>query len=140
MSFHKDKILSIVQKARKIKRQVPNNKPQIIAYLLDSKYRIITYGLNSYTKTHTLQERLAKESGNDHKIWLHAEVAALARFIRNANVGKITKIDKILIVRFTKDGKQALAMPCDSCKQAITLAGINHVIWTDYEGFGEKWL
>ncbi len=51
-------------------------------------------------------------------MFLHAEIAALIK------LRDWSKAYKILVTRYTKDGKAANAAPCKACQHAISLAGI----------------
>lgn len=98
-----------------------NQKHNITAILYDRKGKILSIGKNSYVKTHPLQAKSAQAVGEDYKIFLHAEVDAL---VRAKDWGKA---HKLVITRFTKDGKPALAKPCKICQHAINMAGIKYV-------------
>lgn len=100
---------------------VMNQKQNITAILYDKKGRILSIGRNSYHKTHPLQAKSAKAVGEDYKVFLHAEIDALVK-AKNWD-----KAYKLVITRFTKDGKPGLAKPCKICQHAIKLAGIQHV-------------
>ena len=93
----------------------------ITAFAYDRKGRILSIGRNSYVKTHPLQARAAKEVGEDYKIYLHAEVAALVK-IKNWH-----KIDKLVVTRYNKNGEPMLAKPCRVCQRVIKIAGISTV-------------
>lgn len=93
----------------------------ITAFAYDRKGRILSIGRNSYVKTHPLQARAAKEVGEDYKIYLHAEVAALVK-IKNWQ-----KIDKLVVTRYNKNGEPMLAKPCRVCQRVIKIAGIGTV-------------
>lgn len=93
----------------------------ITAFAYDRKGRLLSIGRNSYVKTHPLQARAAKEVGEDYKIYLHAEVAALVK-IKNWQ-----KIDKLVVTRYNKNGEPMLAKPCRVCQRVIKIAGISTV-------------
>lgn len=93
----------------------------ITAFAYDRNGRILSIGRNSYVKTHPLQARAAKEVGEDYKIYLHAEVAALVK-IKNWQ-----KIDKLVVTRYNKNGEPMLAKPCRVCQRVIKIAGIGTV-------------
>jgi len=96
-----------------------NHKPVIKAVIFDKKGRILSEAENSYTKTHPYQKRLAEKSKNPHRIYLHAEIAALVR-CRGTPY-------KISITRTNAKGELVLAKPCDICELAIKEAGIKIV-------------
>ena len=96
-----------------------NHKPVIKEVIYNKKGRILSEAENSYTKTHPYQKRLAEKSKNPHRIYLHAEIAALVR-CRGVPY-------KISITRINAHGELVLAKPCDICELAIKEAGIKIV-------------
>ena len=100
-------------------RTVPKHRVTAIVY--DRRGRPLSVGNNSYVKTHTLQARAAKATGNSTRIFLHAEIAAIAK------LKDWTKAYKIVVTRFTKDGKPACAAPCPACRWVINQTGIKVV-------------
>jgi len=96
-------------------------KQQITAIIYDKRGRVISVGQNSYVKTHPLQARHARQVGEEHKIFLHAEIAAIAK------CKNLKKAHRLLVMRFGVDGKPMLAKPCKVCESAITAAGIPQV-------------
>lgn len=95
-------------------------KHSITAIAYDRKGKIISYGHNSYVKTHPLQASLAPTVGLHHKIYLHAEIDAIIR-------AKGEHIHTLKIFRLGKSGKYLNAAPCPICSHAIKLYGIKHV-------------
>ncbi len=98
-----------------------NTKQKLTAIIYDRKGRILSIGKNSYLKTHPLQAKYASKVGEDYKIFLHAEIAAIVR------CDDLTKAHKIVIMRFDRSGNPKLAKPCNICKSAIEEAGIKLV-------------
>ena len=70
-------------------------------------------GQNTYVKTHPLQAHYASKVGLDYKIYLHAEIHAITR------CADLSKAHRILITRYGRNGKPALAKPCPVCQSAI---------------------
>lgn len=99
-------------------------KHTISAIIYDKRNRIISMGQNSYVVSHPFMAKCSKAVGEPEKIYLHAEVAALVK------LKDWTKAHKIVITRFTKDGKPANAMPCKACQHALKLAGITNIMHT----------
>lgn len=95
----------------------------VSAFVYDKKGRLLSTGQNSYVKTHPLQARIAAEVGEPHKVFLHAEVAALLKC-------DWTKAYKILVTRYGKQGKPLMAKPCKVCHQAIAMTSIKVVEYT----------
>lgn len=96
----------------------------ITAIIYDKRGRVISVGQNSYVKTHPLQAKFSRQVGEPEKVFLHAEIAAIAKCL------DITKADKIVVTRFTEDGKPANAKPCAACAAAIKSFGINKIVHT----------
>jgi len=96
-------------------------KPIITAICYDKRGRVLSIGRNSYLKTHPLQAKLAKEVGQESRIYLHAEMAALLK------IKDWTKVHKMTVVRLNKEGKPMNAKPCAICQKAIELAGVRMV-------------
>ena len=82
---------------------------------------MLAVGRNSYVKTHTLQAKAGIAVGKPSAIYLHAEVAALTK------IPDWSKAHRIHVLRFTKDGKPALAKPCPACEWVIKQTGIKIV-------------
>jgi cytidine deaminase len=64
---------------------------------------------------------LSKKCGGYERTFLHAEVLAIIRALKNG------KPHKIKIERYFKNGEPAMAAPCQICLQAIKEAGITVV-------------
>ena len=96
------------------------SRPTLRAVITDKKGRVLSVAENSYTKTHPYQKKLAERSPNPHRIYLHAEIAALVK----CHQGKPYKIS---ITRTNAQGELVLAKPCDICQLAIKEAGIKIV-------------
>jgi len=96
----------------------------IRAKITDRKGNVLSIAENSYSKTHPIQARFANDVGLYHRIFLHAEIAALIK------LEKGSKPHKIQIERFHKDGKPANAKPCAVCDAAIRHWGIKYVEYT----------
>lgn len=99
-------------------------KHTITATITDKRGRTLAVAQNDYTKTHPLQHRFACYVGQPARIFLHAEIHALAK-LRHTD-----KPYKISIERYHKNGKPANAKPCPVCEYAIKQYGINHVEYT----------
>ena len=93
----------------------------ITAIAYDKRGRVLAIGKNSYIKTHPLQARHAEAVGEPHKIFLHAEIAALVA------VKDHSKIDKLVVMRYTEAGYPVNAKPCKVCQRALRLAGVTNI-------------
>jgi len=116
------KIISIREKKRFIKF---GTNYFVIAGTFDKNYNLIAYGVNSYIKTHPYQKLLAIKNGNEHKIFLHAEIDALVK----------TKIDAfgIVVLRLDSKGNFCISKPCMICSMAIKKSGIKKIVYFDKE-------
>lgn len=111
----------VTQKAREIPYE--QGKKRVYAVVVDKKGNIIAEGQNSYTKTHPLQAMYAERVDLPDKVFLHAEVSALAKVKRQAPY-------KIYIARVDYGGNPMIASPCPICCEAIKQAGIKLVEYT----------
>lgn len=96
-------------------------RQNITAIIYDKRGMQISMGKNSYTKTHPLQAKLAKDVGLDMKVYLHAEIDALVR------LKDWSKAHKIVVMRYNGKGEPLNAKPCKICQKAIEQAGIQIV-------------
>jgi tRNA(Arg) A34 adenosine deaminase TadA len=85
----------------------------ITAIIYDKRGRVLSIGQNSYVKTHPYQAKLAREAGNEHAIYLHAEIAAITK------CPCIEKAHRILITRYNRSGSPVMSKPCSICESAI---------------------
>jgi tRNA(Arg) A34 adenosine deaminase TadA len=102
-------------------------KQNITAIIKDRKGKILSIGKNSYTKTHTLQARLAKKVGLDDKIYLHSEIDAIVK------CKNLDKAYEIFIYREGKNGRLLNAKPCPICQAAINATPIKIIQYTTGE-------
>jgi len=102
------------------------DKVEISAFIYDKRGRLLSSGQNSYTKTHTLQAKLAESVGLPHKQFVHAEIAALVKC-------DWSKAHKIFVVRYGKDGRPLMAKPCKICMKAIGMTSIKEIEFTTGE-------
>jgi deoxycytidylate deaminase len=98
----------------------------VIAKCYDKRGMLISLGKNSYTKTHPLQAHYAKMTGNHQMLFLHAEIAALLK-------AGTKQVHKIVVERFTVDGRPANAKPCAVCSAAIKDFGVVEIEHTKQE-------
>jgi deoxycytidylate deaminase len=88
------------------------------------KNRIISYGVPSY-KTSPFQKKYAAD---EHKIHLHAEIAAIKNALRHLSLEQLKKSS--LYVCRVKDTGWGMSKPCCGCQRAILEFGIKKVIYT----------
>jgi len=95
-----------------------SQQQHIAAFIYDKRGRVISIGQNSYIKTHPLQARHANKVGEEHKIFLHAEIAAISK------CKDLTKAHRLVIIRYDRHGNPAMAKPCKVCQSAIAATSI----------------
>jgi deoxycytidylate deaminase len=95
----------------------------LIAATLDKRRRIISIGENSLTKTHPLMYHYSSKSKMNHKIYLHAELSAMVKSHSPAH--------SIMVIRVSRGGEYAMAMPCPLCMMAINEANIKKVYYSN---------
>lgn len=93
----------------------------ITAILYDKKGTILSIGKNSYIKTHPLQAKYAAKNHEAYKVYLHAEIHAITR------CKDLSKVHKMVIMRFNADGTPATSKPCNICRKALSDYGITNV-------------
>ena len=93
----------------------------LTAFVYDRRGVLLSIGKNSYVKTHPLQARAAKKVGLSEKIFLHAEIAAIAK------VRDWGKAYRLVVVRFGATGKPLNAKPCNICMEVIKQTGIKKI-------------
>ena len=95
-------------------------KYTVSAFVYDKRGRLLSSGQNSYVKTHPLMAKTAASVGEPHKIYLHAEVAALLKCDWD-------KAHRLLVTRYGKTGQPLMAKPCKVCHQLISQTNIKIV-------------
>jgi deoxycytidylate deaminase len=94
---------------------------QRICAIATFKGRVTGIAVNSYSKTHPEQKRLATKVGHSNKQYLHAEVLALLR---------ARKVDSIHVFRLGRNGEWLNATPCTICQLAIKERRISRIFHT----------
>jgi deoxycytidylate deaminase len=95
--------------------------------------RIVATGVNSM-KSHPFQKKYGR---NSESIFLHAETAAIQKFI--SRMGFIGDDCDLYVLRMKKDGpnhsyRYGLAKPCSGCQRCIAEFDIKNVYYTTDEG------
>lgn len=88
----------------------------ITALAFNKRGRLLSVGINSYTKTHPTMAKYAKLAGKPDAIYLHAEVAALLKARE--------QVYRLVVLRYNKDGTEACAAPCKACQLALKDHGV----------------
>lgn len=97
---------------------------RVVAFVLDSKGRILTEGWNSYTKTHPVQKQAALAKNDVHKCFLHAEIHALTRL----SYKQMSKQDTIVVLRMDIRKRMLPGKPCNICQDVISQYGITNIV------------
>ena len=112
----------ILKLAIKINIKTEFKRYNLTSIITNKQDKILSVGINSYTKTHPLQVKFAKKFRNYFKIYLHSEIDAIS---------KCKSIPyRIYVVRTNKQGKIASAKPCPICEYALNSVGIKEVFHT----------
>jgi deoxycytidylate deaminase len=99
-----------------------SKKHEITALAYDKRGKLLAVGRNSYVRTHPLQAKYGRRTGRPNAVYLHAELAALVK--------ARAVVHKLVILRYHKDGRPALAKPCPACELAIKEFGVKFVEYT----------
>jgi tRNA(Arg) A34 adenosine deaminase TadA len=102
----------------------------ICACLYDKHGRIISSGVNSFCKSHPMQEKFS--GGNPYKIFLHAEIDAVVSGLRKINDDDLSGYS-LAIARVCSDGIDGQAFPCDGCIDALKHYKCDAVTYFDEE-------
>jgi len=95
------------------------------AIVADKKGQILSYGFNSYTKTHPKQY-LYNKGVRNNRIYLHAEIDSLIKCSTLMSAAHI-----LIVARLGRDGKLHLAKPCEGCMKAIVESKIKYAYYTN---------
>lgn len=128
MSLEYDTLRKLTKKiiAKKFEIITPKSNTQYLigAICLDKNGNVLSYGFNSYSKTHPLQKYYAQKTARKQRIYLHAEISAIVKARK--------EIDTIIVARILQSNFQyAIAKPCPICSLAIKEAGIRKVYFTN---------
>jgi deoxycytidylate deaminase len=97
-------------------------KYQVGCIICNKQGKIISAGVNQ-RKSHPYQAEMAKRHGDEKKIWLHAEIAAIIKCRQQPHTVYVARVGKKNITR--------LAKPCPICFAAIQEAGCKRIVYTD---------
>ena len=89
------------------------------AIITDKKGNVLSVGENNYKKSHPYMAKMAMACGEDKKIFLHAEIAAIIK------CHDLKKASNIHIYRVRNNGEIELVNPCKICRSAIKVLGLN---------------
>lgn len=98
---------------------------RLAAILTDKKGNIISKGFNSL-KSHPIQAEYAEKVNKSEAIYLHAEISALVKCRKDPHT--------IYITRLLKNGQKSMAKPCPICQLALKEAGVQRIVYTDFDG------
>ena len=92
---------------------------------LNKRGKIISYGQNSYIKSHPKMQEYNLHS-NRKCIFLHSEIDALIKCREKPYM--------LIVARIGKKGDIRIARPCPICQEAIRRSGVEKVYFTDNNG------
>lgn len=87
---------------------------------------LVVTGVNS-KKSHPLQARFASKY---EKIYLHAEIDALRKFLRLYSIHLLSRAT-LVVIRVRADGTFGGSRPCSGCMRAIVSFGVGECYWSD---------
>lgn len=125
MSRREKKILKDLSSIAAATPKVANYR---LAAAIVSKGKIVSWGQSSY-KTSPFQKKYAAD---EHKLFLHAEVAAIKKALRSVSVDDL-KHTTMYVCRMKNDG-WGNSKPCIGCQRAIAEFGIKKVWYTTEKG------
>lgn len=96
-------------------------KKYVTAFIYDKRGRLLSFGKNSFVKTHPLMAKLALAQDEPHKIFLHAEVDA---FIK---CKEIKRAYKIRVIATDINGHVRSGKPCKICLELIKQSSIKEI-------------
>lgn len=108
-------------------------KVKMASVITDKRGRVISYAVNSYSKTHRLQAHYGAKTGRPKAVYLHSEVASLVRCRQKPHT--------IYVARFTRNGDRGSSLPCPACAMAIREAQVERIVYFDEDGNEQEvWL
>lgn len=90
--------------------------------------QILSIGVNK-RKTHPA---MARYQENVNRIYLHAEVDALIKFMNRYSVDLLPDCS-LYVLRTTKSGRVADSKPCSGCMRMIDALQVGNTYWTTQE-------
>lgn len=96
------------------------------ALIVDRRGSILSYGFNSYVKTHP--RMVYNKFYNEWQIFVHAEADALY------SMGYKTEPYAMIVCRLSKANELMNAKPCIGCYSEIRQSAIKRVYYTNQEG------
>ncbi len=113
-----------IEKAQEGHKQ---GRVRVFCVAADKHGRILAESSNRYDLTHPVQAKYAKKAGQEHRIYLHAEIAVLCSIARQRiDTEKVV----LYIARVGAKGNPLPACPCPVCSLALQEAGIRKIVTT----------
>ena len=100
--------------------------------VLVKKNRVLSFGVNNMKKTHPACARPGVRP--EFSTGLHAEVDATV----GVSKGDLER-SKLYVARILKNGKPAMAKPCEGCTRHLRELGIREVIYTVSGDLSERY-
>ena len=104
---------------------------QRIAACIVFKGKLVSFGVNQH-KSHPFQKRFAC---NEHKIYLHAETAAVLNAMKHLDAGQLRR-STLYVARVKRpysgstDWVSGLAKPCAGCQHCLDAFGITNIVYS----------
>lgn len=117
---------NLLDKATQIAITSDDDQFKIGCVVVDKNSKILSIAANSNTKTHPYQARLAHKHNQPYKIYLHAEIRALLKCRGSPHT--------LYVVRVSRSGNTTISKPCPICMEAIKIAGVKNIVYTDKNG------
>lgn len=103
-----------------------HNGYRIGAVIVDKKGSVLSYGFNSYVKTHP--KMLYNPHFSEFQIFVHAEADAIY------HLGYKTDPYTLIVCRLSKSNQVMNAKPCIGCYSEIKRSSIKKVYYTNEKG------
>lgn len=117
--FHK-RAIEIAQRESLLEKK----KQCTIAFVLNSRGRVMKEGWNSLERTHPLQAESGILAGNKNKIYLHAETHAISR----VRYPDLPNMRGIVVIRLNRSLELMYAAPCECCSKLIEKYSIETIV------------
>lgn len=112
------------------------SKFNVFGFLFD-RNKLVSVGRNQMLKTSRMAYDIGRKFNIEHWMkypFLHAELSAVSKHWNNE---QITGKEKLVVVRFDKRGRLALAKPCNGCQTFLKAVGITDVYYSMNGSFNE---
>ncbi len=112
------------------------SKFNIFGFLFD-RSKLVSVGRNQMLKTSKLAYDMGRKFNIEHWMkfpFLHAELSTISKYWDKQ---EITGRERLVVVRFDKRGRLAMAKPCSNCQDFLKAVGIAQVYYSMNGDFNE---